>query len=256
MIVYTKDDVVFLSGALTRNQWYTIKAAANLLLHEYPEGIIIDCSELTEVDEEGAQTLLDAIRDIDSAHARMMVTNIPESVQKQIDAIPGIKSQVALAASLEEARESLRGGGASLPTESPRSILVPLLDEVDVPSALEIASQVAMTENLEVVLVRFLEVDRNLPIGAPLPRKEQEARDLLEAAAEPAKKLNVKVSVHLERVREAREGLIQEVQHHDVAYIVMSGRPERFQDQDFLELVHVFLQRLPCNIIVGRPALR
>ena len=53
MIIEQKDDVVRLSGSLTRNQWMTIKAAANLLLTNHPEGIIVDCSHLESISEDG-----------------------------------------------------------------------------------------------------------------------------------------------------------------------------------------------------------
>ena len=89
MIIYAKDDIVALTGALTKNEWLSIKAAANLLLREHPEGIIVDCEGLENVTEEGARTFLHALRDTQSADARIVVANVPRAVQETIQEVPG-----------------------------------------------------------------------------------------------------------------------------------------------------------------------
>src|SRR5260221_6268820 len=113
MIVTTRGDMVGLSGALVKNQWMTIKAAANLLLKEHPEGIIIDCSELDNVSEEGAKTFLDAMRDIQAAGARIVVCSLPENVMQVLRTVRTVRSQLPIASCLEEARASLRLSGTS-----------------------------------------------------------------------------------------------------------------------------------------------
>src|SRR5215470_1559686 len=118
MIVTSSDDVVRLSGALVKNQWLTIKAAANLLLQSHPQGIIIDCGELTHVSEDGAKTFLDAIKDIQAAGARMVVCNLPPEVLQVIRSVPGVRSQLPIANSVDEARASLRLSGEAPKTEA------------------------------------------------------------------------------------------------------------------------------------------
>ena len=108
MIIETKDDVVRLSGSLTRNQWMTIKAAVNLLLTNRPEGIIVDCSHLDSISEAGAKTFLEAMRDIEAMKARIIVVRLPEQVLAVCKTVPGVRSQLPLADSIEEARASLR----------------------------------------------------------------------------------------------------------------------------------------------------
>src|SRR5437868_14974282 len=101
MIIETKDDVVRLSGSLTKNQWLTIKAAANLLLHDHPQGIIIDCAHLENISEDGAKTFLEAMRDIEAAKARIVVANLPQSLLSICRMVPGVRSQLPIADSVE-----------------------------------------------------------------------------------------------------------------------------------------------------------
>ena len=101
MIIETKDDVVRLSGSLHKNQWLTIKAAANLLLQQHPEGIIVDCARLEEISEDGAKTFLEAMRDIEAARSRIIVANLPEKVLAVLKSVPGVRSQLPIAESVE-----------------------------------------------------------------------------------------------------------------------------------------------------------
>src|SRR5207249_2179189 len=140
MIISSKDDVAQLSGLLHKNQWITIKATASLLLKQHPEGILIDCSELTDISEDGAKSFLDAMRDIQGEGSRIIVCCLPENVLQVIRNVPGVRSQLPIAGSVEEARSSLR-----LSTRSPSSAqegsapvggtVVPILAELDVDHA-------------------------------------------------------------------------------------------------------------------------
>jgi anti-anti-sigma regulatory factor len=257
MIVATRDDIVRLSGALVKNQWLTIKAAANLLLREHPEGIIIDCGGLTHVSEEGTKTFLEAMRDIKAAGARILVANLPDEVMQVIRSVPGVRSQLPIASSVEEARASLRLGG--VPVEAERAtpeggILIPLLEKLDVEYALLVAARIHRDLHLPVTLACPLVVARNLPIGAPLPEEETAANKALEQAALAARKLNMPVSRHVERVRDAEEGLLQMIRHFKVSHVIVSAYADRLRDESFMKLMDLLFQRAPCNVLIGRRA--
>src|SRR6476469_754974 len=141
MIIEQKDDVVRLSGSLTRNQWMTIKAAANLLLTNHPEGIIVDCSHLEGISEDGAKTFLEAMRDIEAAKSRILVVSLPQQVLAVCKTVPGVRSQLPIADTIEDARASLRmanrqgmmkekqNGGD--PTKRSLTILVPIVANME-----------------------------------------------------------------------------------------------------------------------------
>ena len=260
MIVTTKDDVVSLSGALVKNYWLTIQAAANLLLKEHPEGIIIDCSELDHVSADGAKTFLDAMKDIEAAGARMVVTSLPEDVLQVLRTVRTVRSQLPIAASVEEARKSLRlsvtaggsnGGGA--PTE--HSVVVPLLPALDVEHAFAIAARVAKEMRAPVHLVYLLEVARHLPLSSPLPAEEDEANRVLSQGNQLARKHNLQPVSHLERVRDLEEGILQVLKSYKADHVILGAFSNRADDELFHSLVTTLLHRAPCNVLIARKAL-
>ncbi len=260
MIVASKDDVVSLSGSLHKNQWLTIKAAANLLLRDRPEGIIIDCSELTEVSEDGAKTFLDAMKDIQAAGARIMVSNLPPNVLQVIRTVPGVRSQLPIATSVEEARRSLRAGGVRQETDADRAlteggIVLPLLPGLDVEYALTIASRLSRETGSSIHLVYLLIVPRHLPPGAPLGDAETAAHELLARADQVAKRLSIRSVAHIERVRDEEEGLLQLLRTYKAKHVVLGAFADRLDDELFHNMVDVLLHRAPCGVLIGRKAL-
>src|ERR1051325_11176998 len=101
MIVSSHSDSVLLRGALHRNEWLTIKALAKLHLQQHSQGILIDCTGLTDVSADGAKTFLEAMHDIQSEGARIIVVNLPDNVLDMIRSVPGVRSQLPIARSIE-----------------------------------------------------------------------------------------------------------------------------------------------------------
>src|SRR5687768_8729189 len=259
MIVATKDDCVHLSGSLVKNQWLFIKAAAVDLLNNHPQGIVIDCAELEHISEEGAKTFLDAMKDIQAAGARMIVSGLHDNVLKVIRNVPGVRSQLPIAGTVEEARASLRLSGTAHGADSTTKpgaggIIVPLLPGLDTEHAVELAALASRDRRIPIHLVYLLEVARNLPMATPLPDEESAANQMLELAASVAKRLNLASTMHLERVRDAGEGVLQVIQTYKAEYLILSSFSEGGDSTSFLQLVDTLLRRAPCNVLVGRRA--
>jgi anti-anti-sigma regulatory factor len=262
VIIETKDDVVRLSGSLTKNQWLTIRAAANLLLQDHPQGIIIDCSSLENISEDGAKTFLEAMRDIESAKARIVVASLPPNLRRVIQTVPGVRSQLPIADSVEAARASLRMHNlqaAPPPAQEGarrgQVLLVPLLADLDLTYGAHLAGRLAQTTRDEVRLVYFLEVERTLPLGAPLPEKERAAQESLLKAGQYARRHNVIVREHVERVREATEGILTAIKANTADQLVLGATSEPVGEDSherFHQLVDSLLHRAPCEVVVGR----
>lgn len=258
MIVTARNDVVHLSGALRKNQWLTIKAGAKLLLQQHPQGILIDCSELTDVSEEGTKTFLEAMRDIQGEGARIVVVNLPENVLQVIRSVPGVRSQLPIAKSEEEARASLRVGvmiGKS--AEKPmgeNSILIPLLPGFDTEYAILVAGRASRELRQPITLTSLLVVSRTKPLNTPMPEEEAVAVALLERAETVAKRLNLPYARHVERVRDSEEGLLQLIKTHKASHVIIGAFADHSQDEQFLRLVEILLQRAPCSVIIARQA--
>jgi anti-anti-sigma regulatory factor len=259
MIVSTKDDVVQLAGSLVKNQWLTIKAAANLLIADHPNGIVVDCSELEHVSDEGAKTFLQAMQDIESAGARIVVATLPNEVMQVLRTVPGVRSQLPIAATVEEARASLRMcGQPSKPDKQtpsgPTTVLLPLLPNLDIPRSLAIAQRIHRDAGGVVHGVAFLVVARNLALGTPLPEEETEANRLMEQASTTAKALNIPFVATLERVRDGFEGILQAVKTHHAERLIVSAATDHPAGSDFIDLATGLLKRAPCVVIVERAA--
>ncbi len=262
MIIETRGDVVRLSGSLHKNQWMSIRAAVNLLLHDFPQGIIVDCSGLQDISEDGAKTFLEAIRDIESAHARIIVVSLPQKVLSVIKTVPGVRSQLPIAASIEEARSSLQihkrptaATAAGDMVKGGQIIVVPLMADVDLSYGADLAARIARVSRGEVRLVYLLEVTRTLPLNAPLMEQEQAAETALGVAAQLSQRNGTIAQQHVERVRDAVDGAIAAIKTYGASMIVVGASKHAMDHGDhdrFDALVETLLHRAPCEVIVGR----
>ncbi len=254
MIAYAKNDLVSLSGRLHRNQWFTIKAAANLLLQEHPEGIIIDCADLEDISDEGARTFLDAARDIGQSGARMIMTNVPEDIREQIRAVPGLRSRIPISDSVDLARASLQASALSS-AQADHGILVPVIAGLDYSDDIAVAADLARMYAVPLILHYCIEVPRDVPIGTPIPDEEQRGRALLESAAEVAQKTGVACQTHLERVRDMSEGLLRQIEEHRATFLVLSLSQNERRTGELRPLVVKLLERGACPVLFARTAL-
>ncbi len=252
MIVYTKDDTVRLSGALVRNQWPTIKAAAMVLLKQHPEGILIDGGELKSVTEEGSRTFLDAVKDIESAGARIVVCNLPASVRQVLASVPGVRSQIAMSMSVEAARESLRTGSSCSDVVPPGAVIVPLIDGTDIEAGMRLAATASRERGFPVGMVAFVTIPRQLPLSAPQPEAETEAQQHSARGSQIAHRLGLPCAIHLERVRDTREGLVSFLTQNQARMVVLALAGPTPDDQDQLELADMMLRKAPCDVLVAR----
>ncbi len=208
MIIEAREDTITLRGAVISNIWPAIQAAAALLLEKHPAGIIIDCSAITELTPKGAETFADAFKYIDSHKARILLTGLSRELEEIGKAVPEVRSQLPIAASVEEARASLR-----LEEIIPRrgkarvAAVVPIVGNWR--RAVWHADKLAKGENCEIHLVDLIKVPRTLPIGSPMPEREAAGQERLNKAQMEVKETGLRGFTHVERVRSESSGLIQ-----------------------------------------------
>ena len=206
MIIEARQDTITLRGRITSNIWPAIQAAAALLLENHPTGIIIDCFALTKITPRGAETFARAFEYIRAHNARIVVAGLSPKLLEIGKAVPGVRSQLPLAATVEEARASLRLEEVTPERGKARAtVVVPIVGNWR--RAVHLADKLAMGESCEVHLVDLIKVPRTLPIGAPLPDRESEGQARLEAAKAVVKQMGLKSFSHVERVRSESSGL-------------------------------------------------
>lgn len=204
MIIEARDDTITLRGEVKSNIWPAIQAAAALLLENHPTGIILDGSAITRITVQGAETFADAFAYIDAQHARIMVVGLSDEMLEIGKTVPGVRSQLPIAATIEEARYSLELGEQT-PRRGKAQIagVVPMLGNWR--RAVYFADKIAIGENCEIHLVDLIKVPRTLPLGSPLPEREAEGQQRLQEAQGSVRQIGLTSFSHVERVRSGAE---------------------------------------------------
>lgn len=234
MIIESYEDVIILSGALRHNHWETIHTAVSLTLDRYPTGVILDCSGLTECTREGAETFRSALGFIEAHDSRIIVASVPPNVMEVLKESDETRSQLPIAASVEEARASLnvldshvneedmdRSRGAKKERrETEGEILVVLtMSEMD-PYLVRFAANLGETARASIRAIAPILVPRELPIQSPLPTEEKQASEALHVAELIAEELKVPLDKDLARARDFASAIEDAIRPSSLQVIV------------------------------------
>jgi len=205
MIIRQKGDVIELKGSLDANQWLALKSVVSLLLKQHPSGVVIDGSGLTDISEAGAFMFIEAAEYIQSLNARVFLAALSDEILEEIRKVPGIRSQLPLASSIEEARASLAVGDSDAVYDAVRkpAVLVPLLGAWR--NAVDYAATHA-GKKAEIHLLYVIEVPRSQPLGVPLPEQEHAATEALSEAERMLKRRGITTRRMITRARIGIEG--------------------------------------------------
>lgn len=221
MIIEAREDTIVLRGDVTSNIWAAIQAAAALLLRNHPTGIIVDASGVTRVTPKGAETFADAFRYISAHDARIVVAGLAPELVEVGKAVPGVRSQLPLADTVEAARASLR-----LEEVTPQRGRARIAGMVPVLGAwrrsLYYADKLATGESAEIHLVDLVKVPRTLPIGTPLPERESAGQARLEEAAGVVREAGLSSYSHSEHVRSESAGVLDYAKQLEADFAVVS----------------------------------
>jgi len=252
MIVEARNDTVNLLGALTKNHWQTIKAAANLLLKRNPAGIIINCAGITECTEEGAETFADAQTYIQRHGARMVLCDIPDHVMEVLRRVPGVRSQLPVACTMAQARASLGLSSTYDSTESgtERIVLLPIWEGMDARYAATHAIHMTKDQRAVLHIVYILLVPQKLALSTPMPEQEARAQQMLTELEEMARRARVKVEHRVERCRDLARGIVTVAEQERASQLILGITPnDPAAANGFLTTV---LQKAPCEVLVLR----
>lgn len=221
MIIEAREDTITLRGSIKNNIWPAIQAAAALLLENHPTGIIIDCSALVKITARGAETFADAFKYIQERKARIVVAALSAESLEIGKEVPGVRSQLPIAATVAEARASLELEEVTPERGKARlAAVVPMLGVWQ--SAVSHACRLALGQSIEVHLVDLIQVPRSVPIGTPMPDREVKGQQRLEQAKAMVSSMGLKAFAHVERVRAKSTGLVEFVKQLGADYAVVS----------------------------------
>jgi APA family basic amino acid/polyamine antiporter len=146
-----------------------------------------------------------------------------------------------------QAARARRGVGAV------RRILVPTVGAAYSQRGVELACRLGLEQKAEIVLANVIEVPRTLPLDAPLPQAQAQAEEAIEQARAIVELRGLVAQAHIERAREAVEGIIRAARHVDADLIVMGTRPHISAAESVLgRTADALLRRAPVEIIIDR----
>lgn len=211
MIVEASEEVITLSGALTQPFWESVETAIALALKRHPSGVIVDCSNITQITEEGANTFQYAIDYVVSHDARIIFAAIPDAVMDVLRATPHVKSQLATAPTVQEARESLDRLDQSIDekkakrlSESVKSrhILAVVSPHECQEHFIHQVEQLVSTSPSHLVFLLPIVVPRELPLQAPVPEAENKMCQCGDRLRDVFAKGDNLTEIRLERTRD------------------------------------------------------
>jgi anti-anti-sigma regulatory factor len=221
MIIEARGDTITLRGEIKQNIWPAIQAAAALLLENHPNGIIIDCSGVTHITPKGAETFADAIKYITSHDARIIVAELSPELLEIGKAVPAVRAQLPVAATVDEARAALK-----LVEKTPQRGKARIAGVVPVVGnwrrAVFFADKLAIGENCEIHVVDLIKVPRTLPLDTPMPDQEAEAQARLDEARGLVRETGLASFAHVEHVRSEAGGLLEFAKELKADFVVVS----------------------------------
>ncbi|KAA0225727.1 STAS domain-containing protein [Fimbriimonadia bacterium ATM] len=262
VIVESVADIIKLSGDLPSNQWEAIRTAAGLLLKSHPRGVVVDCSGLTSVTPEGAQTFADMLDYIQSKKARIIVANVPPNVRQILRTIPDVRSGLAMADSVQDAQHSLdlldelSDGHKRRHSHTTGNLVLALCGGPADSAAIAHAALIAERRQLCVVAAFAIVVPRSLPLSAPLPDEEDDATSALQRAKEALEGKGLEVRPFVERTRSVSALLEALAQDKSNLAAVVSLPKENPATQEPVKTVQQVLSRIPIEVILVREARR
>lgn len=248
MIVEFYEDVVQISGSLRSNFWDTIHTAISLALKKHPKGVIVDCSGITECTVEGADTFRDAMEYISNQDALIILAAVPAAVQEIVKSIPEVRSQLAIASSVEEARHTmdlLIHEQAKNTKPNAMQVALQLCGTDCDKAAMKAAARMARSTQGHVHVIFPIVVPRDLALHAPLPHQEDLALATVEKAKELLNEKNLPYTVHVERGRDVAVILNTLCESNRVEYLFV---PLPNDPDAAANIVRSILSRLKCTV--------
>lgn len=260
MIVESYEDIIILSGSLHSNQWETLHTAISLNLRRHPEGVVVDCSGLTDINERGADTFRSVMNYLEAHDARVIVAAVPPKIMEVLRNVPDVRSQLPIVATVEEARKSLflvsdpeaesqqkRKRGP----DKQNQLLVCLAGTDCDNYVLDTASQIAEGLDAQVRAVFPIIVPREMPIQSPLPEIESTAKSSLEYADTSLEEHEIEHSLQVERGRDVASAIADVLLEHPATHVVI-GLPADDALDPAGKLVKSVLAKVKCSVIFVR----
>jgi hypothetical protein len=258
MIVESKGDVIYLSGDLVSNQWRTIRTAAGLILKRHSHGVIVECGGLTSCTPEGAETFYDMMHFIERKKARIIVANLPKVIKEALTHVPEVRSRLAVAASVDEARRSLDLTHSALVDQGANQhssglLILALSGGKADGYAIAVATGIARMRSLKVIALFPILVPQSLPTDTPMPEAEERADGALKVAHEIFKAKQIPVNLTIQRSRSLAAAVDAVAREMDERTAIISLPDVDVRKGEPVRTASELLEKIGSEVILVRP---
>jgi nucleotide-binding universal stress UspA family protein len=134
-----------------------------------------------------------------------------------------------------------------------KKILVPTSGTLYSERGIELACRLGGEQKAEIYLVTVLEVPRTLPLEAPMPEAEVQAKDIIKRGEEIVSLRGLPAKGEVKRGRVVGEEIIRAAKDWEADLIVMGIRSEIRMAQEILgRTSDLVLRRAPCEVILNK----
>ena len=257
MIAEATKDIVRLSGTIDHDFSETVQTAIALVLSEHPTGVIVDCSQVTELTEDGASTFQSAIDFVlEHENARIIFVAVPDAVQEVMRRSPQVRSQMVLLDTIGQARKSidLLGEETKAAERKPydRQILTCLFPNVYDPHILNVTQELVSDIPAKVILLLPIVVPREHPLQASMPEMEAKAEAFVEIARASLMARQVPYDIRIERTRDLAHLVAETAEEVDAAHVLVSMAPSHEQDENMTKVLRSILNKVNRSILFVR----
>lgn len=251
MIVEIRDEEIALSGALRRNHWRTLESAVRLRLRAHPDGIVVDCSGISAITADGAETFQEAIRHIEARGARLVIAGVRPEVHQVLRQTAGLGSRLPVAATVEEGRVSL-GLPRSRSSADSSIDLVGLLGTEADQEAVALAARLqerSAAQRPRLLLVFPLTVPRDRPLLSALDKStEEQVRLTLTRFEGSLRERGILPVLRAERTRDRARRLIEVAVETRAARIILGIEDD--PDEEIARIVEVVWTKSPTPVLI------
>jgi anti-anti-sigma regulatory factor len=257
MIVESVGDVIKLSGDLSSNHWETIRTAAGLVLKRHPRGVVVDGSDITSCTNEGAQTFYDMMLSIEKQRSRIIVANLSPAVREALAHVPEVRSRLAIAKSVEEARHSLDlidtlSDKKDIRKHATGVLILGLCGGPADGYATSLAAAIAQMRQLRVVALFPIVVPQALSTNTPLPEKEAAAEEALQRAQAILKSKDIPFEPAIERTRSIAAAVERAAEQVDERTAIISLPEADHRTGEPMKTADELLSKLTAEVILVR----
>jgi nucleotide-binding universal stress UspA family protein len=137
--------------------------------------------------------------------------------------------------------------------EALKRILVPTSGMPYSERGIELACRLGAEHQAEIVLTYVIEVPRTLPLDAPMPEAEEQAKQILNRGKEIVELHHLPPVILVERAREAGEGIIRAAKDNQVDVIVLGMRTDLHGAQSIWgRTSDTLIRKAPCEVILDK----